>query len=384
MDGQKPATLVDGAASRNGPWGLGFDRSPLPMWVEEEGTRHFLAVNDAAIAKYGHDRDRFLALTLGDLEIGTPAGGVSRHRRADGTEIEVKVERNRLEVDGGTVWLAVVTETHDQAVRESEERFRQLFEAASDGFWEADAKGRMTYVSPSYEATFGSSAADVLGKRLQDFPGVSVTPEAAEKAIAAMRQHLPFRDFVYARQSLTTQKVRWVHTNCVPVFDKNGEFHGYRGIARDVTDQIEAEQALRNSEQRFRQMFELASDFYWEFDASYRYTYCSPGWEALHGMPFAEALGKRLVELPGVSTTPEMGKMVLLAQQAKQPFRDFVYSSKSPSGETRWISACGMPIFDDRASSAATRASASRSRPVSRPRWRRGWRSASSTTPSLM
>jgi PAS domain S-box-containing protein len=328
-------------------WGVGFDRSPLPMWVEDETARCFIAVNDAALVKYGYSRGQFLSLTPGDLA-GDPAredGG--SHRKADGTLFAVTLAWNRIDVDGRRARLAVVTERDDDVIRKSELRFRQLFEAACDGFWESDVKGRMIDLSPAYEATFGSVHTDMLGKRFQDFPGVTMSQEMVDKALTAIAQHAPYRDFIYSRRHTETQKLRWVHTNCVPVFDQAGVFTGYRGVARDISAQIEAEQALRGSEQRFRQMFELASDFYWELDTRFTYRDVSSRWDTLHGIAFAEMRGKRLVDMPGVYITPEMGKMVLIAQKTKQPFRDFVYSRKLDSGETAWLSICGMPMFDE-------------------------------------
>jgi PAS domain S-box-containing protein len=347
MNSDGPAGADKASTRPESPWGSAFDHSPVPMWVVDGETRRFLAVNDAALAQYGYGRAEFPALTWEKLQTSDSRDDVPRHRRADGSVFDARVDRSSWEIDGRTVSLIVATETSDQGARESEERFRQLFEAASDGFWETDTKGRMTYVSPSYEATFGSAAGEVLGKRIQEFQGVDIPPEMAEKAIAAMKQRAPFRDFVYSRLALTTGKKRWVHTNCVPMFDRAAGFIGYRGVARDISVQVEAELALRSSEKRFREIYELASDFYWEFDATYRYTDCSPGWEAIHGMPFADAKGKRLVELPGMSMTPEMGKRALVAQHTKQPFRDVVYSKKLPSGDVRTISVCGMPTFDE-------------------------------------
>ena len=108
---------------------------------------------------------------------------------------------------------------------------------------------------------------------------------------------------------------------------------------------IEAVQTLRESEQRFRQLFEIAADYYWETDAQYRVNYLSPNFEAVVGV--RPTLGKRLIESPGVRIDPEMGKKGVLAQKERKPYRDLVYSRKLPSGEIRWFSLSAAPIFGD-------------------------------------
>ena len=57
-------------------------------------------------------------------------------------------------------------------------------------------------------------------------------------------------------------------------------------------------------------------------------------------------MGKRLTDIPGVSVEPEMGKMAMLAQKAKKPYRDFVYAQKVADGRKCWFKASGAPIFD--------------------------------------
>ena len=113
----------------------------------------------------------------------------------------------------------------------------------------------------------------------------------------------------------------------------------------DIATNFEAVQALRESEQRFRQLFEIAADYYWETDAQYRVNYLSPNFEAVAGVP--PTLGKRLIESPGVRIDPEMGKKGVLAQKQRKPYRDLVYSRKLPSGEIRWFSLSAAPIFGE-------------------------------------
>jgi PAS domain S-box-containing protein len=118
-------------------------------------------------------------------------------------------------------------------------------------------------------------------------------------------------------------------------------------VAVDVTAQVEAERALRRSEQQFRQLLEASSDWYWEQDTQYRLTYLSPSYETVHGVPVSSVLGRRISEHPGISIDPEMGRMALVAYAQRQPFRDLTYSRKYPDGKVRWFKISGAPIFDE-------------------------------------
>jgi two-component system cell cycle sensor histidine kinase/response regulator CckA len=227
----------------------------------------------------------------------------------------------------------------------SSERYRRFFGMASDWFWEIDHQYRFTYVSPNIEAATGLPRSDYLGKRLSETEGVTIEPEMARRAITAQKTKTPYVDFRYSRK-LRDGRTVWLSSTGTPVFDDNGEFLGYCGISRDITAQVEWEQTLREREQQARHLFEVAADYYWEQDEANRYTYMSPSYETLAGVPLDQIIGKRLTELPGVSVEPEMGKMVLAAYKARQPFRDFVYGRKMPDGKTKWFKGSGTPYFD--------------------------------------
>jgi PAS domain S-box-containing protein len=224
------------------------------------------------------------------------------------------------------------------------QRYRELFDVASEWFWETDAQNRLTYVSPNIEAVLGLPSSAYCGKRLADTEGVIIDLEAGRASLAMIKARKPYRDFSYARK-LPDGKMVWVSSSGAPYYAKDGAFLGYRGIARDVTAQVEAERRSREGEQRFRQLFEIAADHYWEVDVQQRVTYISPNYEAVTGVAPAEVLGKRLGENPNISIGPEVGKMALLAIKAKQSYRDFVYSYTFPDGKKRWISLNGVPIL---------------------------------------
>jgi PAS domain S-box-containing protein len=328
-----------------------FAKNPVPMWIEDKATSRFLAVNDSALRFYGYSREQFLAMSVAALEAPDSVGNspaASHHRKADGTIVTVRLESTP--VDGSSASLVAAIDVTPQREAERKlalrERYHeQLFETASDWYWEHDAKARITFISPNFEAVTGVSIAEMRGKRLADMPQIKFDPEKGLAALAEVRARRPFRDCLHS-VALADGSLLWVGTSGIPMVDENGAFRGYCGVSKDVTAQIEAERVLRESEKWARQLFEVSADYYWETDAEFRYTYLSPAFERFLGVAPEQMIGLRMTEDPHVSIEPEMGKMVVSACIARESFRDFVYARKFPDGTTRWFKTSGMPNFD--------------------------------------
>jgi PAS domain S-box-containing protein len=139
----------------------------------------------------------------------------------------------------------------EQALRQSEERFRNLVETTSDWVWEVDENAVYTYASPKVFDLLGYKPEEVLGKTPFDLMPPAEARRVADifAPIAAKQQ--PFQDL---ENTNFHKKGDWVvlETNGVPIFDTNGEFRGYRGIDRDITFRKQAEVALQQSTKRER------------------------------------------------------------------------------------------------------------------------------------
>ncbi len=179
-----------------------------------------------------------------------------------------------------------------EALAESEARFRSLTEMANDWYWEQDAEYRFTLASHG-AATIGVDRSSLLGRRLWELP-FEVAPQiwsAHRKVVDARR---PFRDFLLTRR-LANGEIRHFLTSGDPVFDATGRFLGYRGVVREVTGEKWAEEALRESEQRYASVFLNSSAAILvvkiDKDGQFQFESCNQSAESLLDIPAQELVG---------------------------------------------------------------------------------------------
>jgi PAS domain S-box-containing protein len=138
-------------------------------------------------------------------------------------------------------------------LRESEAKFRDYAESASDWYWETDPDHKFTRLTED-ERRLAQGLATVsrIGVARWEFAtDVQSEPEKWELHRSMLKARQPFRDFVY-RATHSDGSVVYNRISGKPVFDANGEFRGYRGTGTDVTALRIAEGEARENEQRYR------------------------------------------------------------------------------------------------------------------------------------
>lgn len=143
-------------------------------------------------------------------------------------------------------------------LRESEARFRALTKLSSDWYWEQDEHYRFTSQSGGGKGWSRDAINRTLGLTRWELPVVGMSEQdwAVHRALLDARQ--PFENFMYRRCD-TGGVLRTISITGEPVFDAQGIFKGYHGIGSDITDRVERENALAESEARFRNAFDSAS-----------------------------------------------------------------------------------------------------------------------------
>lgn len=139
------------------------------------------------------------------------------------------------------------------------------------------------------------------------------------------------------------------------VSDRTTPDGGVIGFRLDITARKLAEQELAASEERFKSLLNMSSDWYWEQGASFRFTRISGGMALAAGIDPKLRLGHPRWEIPYLGISKEQMDEHRRQVEAHEPFRDFQYAYETPSHEIWWVSVSGEPVFDEHGAFAGYR-----------------------------
>jgi len=254
-----------------------FDNNPYSMWVYDVETLRFLAVNNAATMQYGFTEAEFLAMDITQIRpsrdipsVVRKAAGTNRrihssgewtHRKRDGTEFNVEITSHGVDFEGKLGRLVLAHDISERVraeelLKQSEEKYRDLFENANDLIYTHDLDGNFLSLNHAGEIIIGYTAGDAIGRNIAEV----VSPEfmdTVKRVIGSKINGGPATNYeldVIAKDGKTIS----LEVNSRLIIN-DGKPVGVQGIGRDVTARRSAEEALRKSEEQLMQAQKLES-----------------------------------------------------------------------------------------------------------------------------
>lgn len=268
-----------------------FEHHPVPMWIYDLETLAFLAVNDAAVARYGYSRDEFQRMTIKDIR---PAEEVQRlladlaqqrppwqrsdgwrHRLKDGTVIEVEINSHTLEFNRRQAVLVMAQDiTSRKQAEEALRLTRFSVDRLADAVYWMDSDGRFVDVNDTACRSLGYTREELLQLSVFDIDP-DITRDQWYEGWPILREK-------------RTLELEWRHRakdgRLIPVAVTTHyiEFNGRElncTFARDITERKQAEASLQKARERLQRAVSAANVGLWEWDLRTNQVYFSPEWK---------------------------------------------------------------------------------------------------------
>ncbi len=230
-------------------------------------------------------------------------------------------------------------------LEESEERFRFAMHFSSIGVALVAPDGRWLGVNPALCEIVGYGENELLATDVQ-----SITfPDDRDADAVQLRQMLDRAIETYQTDKRFVRKdgyVVWTQLSGSLVWLQSREPHYFIYQIQDITDRVNAERALRDSEERFRSIAEATQEWIWEIDAEGIYTFCSPAVEAILGYAPDQLIGKSCLDImpPGIRQT--MADLLRREIAEKRGWRDLELHLQHAGGGIRWLDSNALPLLD--------------------------------------
>lgn len=222
---------------------------------------------------------------------------------------------------------------------------RTLIDAVPDSIYAKDQQSRFLLANQAVAQSAGcEDHHELLGKTDLDFFPEEVGRKFYQDEQELMRSGVPILNKEEPMVSCSTGKTRWLLTSKYPVRNSDNEIIGVVGIGRDITLRRETELALRESEERFRSLTELSSDWYWEQNAQLAFVELEDP-NGKSGFQREQILGKTLRGLPTTEILSGSWEEHEALMAERKPFRDLELRHVKDNGRACYLSLTGVPAF---------------------------------------
>jgi PAS domain S-box-containing protein len=268
----------------------------------------------------------------------------TRITRTDGEVRWIEIFSSRIEYEGKPAVQSAFVDITDQkkieeALRESERKYRRIFENVQDVFYQVDNKGNILDISPSIERYSEYTREELVGRPVTN---VYANPSDREKLLAEISRRGEVVDF---ELQLRAKSGRLVTTsvNAHILFSEAGEPLGIEGSLRDMSERQRADQALRTSEERYRQLFYQSPVGIYYFDTELRVTDFNSQFEEILQSSRERLLGLDLSKVRDQRVLPAIRQAI----SGSEGQYEGQYEATTSSAQI-WVLMKTAPVYDEK------------------------------------
>jgi PAS domain S-box-containing protein len=288
-------------------------------------------------------RDRDERRWLPELKVtGSLQPFEKEYLRKDGSRVPVLIGVASFEEDGNQGVAFVLDLTERKCAEQAAEQLASIVESSDDAIVSKDLNGTIESWNGGAERLFGYQASEVIGKSI-----LIIVPPDRHDAELGILERIRRGERIEPYETVRMREdgsLLDISLTVSPLRDAGGRIIGASKIGRDITERKRAEQALRESEAKFRDCAETASDWFWEIGPDYKFTLLT---ENAFGSDPAGRIGTVCWDHAlDLESEPEKWQLLRATLDSRKPFRDFVYCSAGRNGSPMYVKASGKPMFD--------------------------------------
>lgn len=242
----------------------------------------------------------------------------------------------------------------EQQLKQSEEMFRTLFQTVQQGVIYQNPSGQIIAANPAAETILGMSLDQMLGMTLIELQWHAIhldsTPFLSEThpPIVAIQTGKPVNGVIMGINTPSINHTVWININSNPIFKQGTtEIDYVYSTFADITQQLQWESALKESEDRFRSLANAAPTLIWVADSMRHCTWFNDTWLEYTGRTLKQDLGNGWTENIHPEDIQRCLDTYITHFDAQQAFT-MEYRLRSCDGEFRWFIDVGKPRFDER------------------------------------
>ncbi len=254
----------------------------------------------------------------------------------DGRTLEVEVNAGVITHQGKPADLAIVRDISErkqieQAIRESETRYRTILENIEDGYYEVDLAGNLTFFNDAICRIHGYSKEEMMGMNNREYTDEKTAEMIYNNFKKVYQTGEPTRIFAYEiTRKDGTKRVNEASASLIT--NSDGEFTGFRGIVRDITERQQAEQALRESEEKYRTILETIEEGYYEVDLAGNFTFFNDSICKILGYSKDELMGMNYNQYTNEETTKMVYRTYNTIFRTGEPAKLFDFEATRKDG----------------------------------------------------